>query len=955
MRWNKKGSGLYDYIYPTCIAADSLGNVYVGDIYNGIEKFTSQGEFISQWPGYGKDITVDWQGNVYVVDSLNVRIQKFASQGGFILEWGGPLVKYWDIAIDKQENVYVVGSNGIQKFSSQGQFISEWTSKKNTRVLAIDKQDNVYIDDNINRKILKYTSEGEFILEWGIVEFPIDVTIDNQDNVYISLCINNEYRIQKFTTEGELILDWNINPYSSVSGIAVDSQGNVYIGVLGVSVENGWYHSPKILKYTSEGKLILEWSRASGVDPFWWSLDIAVVSQDNVYALVITSGGYLIQKFSSQGEFILEWGYGQLRSPRGLKIYDQTDFNIYVLDNTYSYSHSWISSRILKFQSPLFWAYEYVGFNESPTPVTHPITAVPINRTNNEQPSPVYKHMDEFESRYHYLMDMTFEKDDILDPRQHLNYSLRSRRFDIMESDVDSGQSLSISPASEPDIDEAMLSTNTGDIIINAGKRVTITAGVGSIFGDIEIIAGSDLLISDIVSTSETDGTISFATGGLISSALPVIAHTLNLNAGTGITLATKVFQVTAIVTKGPLELYEKNEIILVDIVNYDGYILIRARSTITAKHVESQNDILGNNVMLMASNGDIFVDYVAAGRNNGQVTLNAKNNISEVEPEDSDVDVRCKIAILTAVGAINTPRALEFDTTNSYMSGSGNPMKINYRAGDIELMLTTNQDVDIKANGNIRVVYLDSQGHNVKLESTNGEVILERLTSGPVSGNLTVISSKDIRLQESSFSGTPGKLSFAGEITLKSKNGQVNLAGDITAGKSITINSAQAVISNGIFTAAGDMSIKSSGADININGEVHGSKNIVFNARKDVLVNAAVSGENLDIKSDDGQVFLSGIFNLLGRSNILGYAAVVLNAKIYAIGTINVESKRSTVSINNDLESGDDVNIRAQGDITISAAVFAHDDATIISSNGRIAITGSVVAGDKKNLRSAK
>jgi DNA-binding beta-propeller fold protein YncE len=66
---------------------DGAGDVYVTDTGNHrIEKFDREGNFISQWGGFGNGdgqfnfpygITVDTKGSVFVVDSGNTRVQQF--------------------------------------------------------------------------------------------------------------------------------------------------------------------------------------------------------------------------------------------------------------------------------------------------------------------------------------------------------------------------------------------------------------------------------------------------------------------------------------------------------------------------------------------------------------------------------------------------------------------------------------------------------------------------------------------------------------------------------------------------------------------------------------------------------------------------------------------------------------------------------------------------------------
>ena len=72
---------------PWGITIDGAGDVYVTDTGNHrIEKFDREGNFITQWGGFGNGggqfnfpygIAVDAKGSVFVVDSGNTRVQQF--------------------------------------------------------------------------------------------------------------------------------------------------------------------------------------------------------------------------------------------------------------------------------------------------------------------------------------------------------------------------------------------------------------------------------------------------------------------------------------------------------------------------------------------------------------------------------------------------------------------------------------------------------------------------------------------------------------------------------------------------------------------------------------------------------------------------------------------------------------------------------------------------------------
>ncbi|KKR06865.1 MAG: NHL repeat containing protein [Candidatus Peregrinibacteria bacterium GW2011_GWC2_39_14] len=248
------------------IAIDSSGNVYVVERNNNrVQKFDSNGTYITQWGSYGSGdgqfdspagIDIDSSGNVYVVDSGNYRIQKFTSTGEFITKWGtrgwtgvdGEFEMPSDIALDSSGNVYVAdwGNNRIQKFTSTGEFITKWGTYGNengqfdsTRGVAIDSSNNVYVVDDYHNRVQKFDSNGTYITQWGSTgggngQFynTNSIAVDASGNVYVA--DREIHRIQKFDSNGTYITQWgsvgsgNGEFNSYMFGIAIDSSGNIY-------------------------------------------------------------------------------------------------------------------------------------------------------------------------------------------------------------------------------------------------------------------------------------------------------------------------------------------------------------------------------------------------------------------------------------------------------------------------------------------------------------------------------------------------------------------------------------------------------------------------------------------------------------------------------------------------------------------------------------------------------
>ena len=146
-RWGTTGSGPGQFQFPTDVAVDAQGFVYVADSGNfRIQKFTSTGSFVTQWGGegtgdgqfeYGWGLAVDALGQVWAADGRNNRLEVFTADGAFVRSWGtlgagdGQLNFPGKPGFDRDGNVIVPdnGNSRVQVFDPSGTFLCRWGSE----------------------------------------------------------------------------------------------------------------------------------------------------------------------------------------------------------------------------------------------------------------------------------------------------------------------------------------------------------------------------------------------------------------------------------------------------------------------------------------------------------------------------------------------------------------------------------------------------------------------------------------------------------------------------------------------------------------------------------------------------------------------------------------------------------------------------------------------------------
>ena len=249
---------------PTYVVVNQKGNIIVAE-YNKhcISIFSPAGEKIKSFGSFGssdgkfnnpRSVVVDDDDNILVTDGNN-QIQKFTSDGKFITAVGkhsdGQLKFYTPRGIGIQphtKKVYVVDldSHRIQILNPDLTFSSSFGSRgsdngqfNNPWDVAFDKTGNVYIADGWNYRIQVFSPTGQFLRKFGRrgkgngeLDFPNRITIDSDDVIYVTE--NNNHRVSMFTCEGKFLTSFGTNgngpgQFECPRGVVVDEDGVVIV------------------------------------------------------------------------------------------------------------------------------------------------------------------------------------------------------------------------------------------------------------------------------------------------------------------------------------------------------------------------------------------------------------------------------------------------------------------------------------------------------------------------------------------------------------------------------------------------------------------------------------------------------------------------------------------------------------------------------------------------------
>jgi hypothetical protein len=354
--WGAEGSSPGQFNHgPLGLALDSSSNVYVAEV-NGsyrIHKFDENGNPLpfqncslsnscvagTDYPSSLDNVTIASGTTVTIPASGSFSLGSLLVQSGGTLSQGAASTLFvsgmWNNlgSYNPAPAASVVLNGSSQSILGDTTFADLSKSVSFADTLAFDPNATIAVSGSLSlsgaaSNLLSITRSNFSLPTWSSEltftpsNYPAAVTVDQAGNLYVGDCGDNP-AIYKYDSSFNLIQTIGLGIISCAYGVAVDGDGNIYVGDF-----------PNMEKFDSTGTEVASWGPdgVGGTKSFTFGTGV-VVEDGKVYAADCTNSTSTaaIYVFDTDGDFINSFGTGTLSCPYFINADSQG--NVYVPDH----------------------------------------------------------------------------------------------------------------------------------------------------------------------------------------------------------------------------------------------------------------------------------------------------------------------------------------------------------------------------------------------------------------------------------------------------------------------------------------------------------------------------------------------------------------------------------------------------------------------------------------------
>lgn len=252
--------------FPTYIASDSTGKVYVSDkgrqavvVFNFNQKDThlfAGGEAATGLVQEPLGIDFDSDGNIYIGDLKQPKIVVYSKDEKPIrvIDYSNSIGRVNVFKIDQKRKHIVIPDPKDHKVhitDMDGNIIKTIYTFNNVdgmdgfrapSAVALEPNGNIVVADTVNARIVRFTPEGEFLSTIGIrgdnlgtIDFVKGVAVDSDSNIYMVDFRGD--RLQVYNTEGKILMGIGdktlggelIGTFRAPNAVSIDKNDTIYV------------------------------------------------------------------------------------------------------------------------------------------------------------------------------------------------------------------------------------------------------------------------------------------------------------------------------------------------------------------------------------------------------------------------------------------------------------------------------------------------------------------------------------------------------------------------------------------------------------------------------------------------------------------------------------------------------------------------------------------------------